>query len=298
MPVVYIDVLFAVNLIINYIILHSCSVFVDLKQNKLRISFGAVIGASYAVLVFFPDFNILYSALSKFLVSMVIVASAYPFYTVKNYIKALLVFYLISIGFGGCVLSVFYFSDIGAKLGAVYSNGIFYFNLPWTVLLVSGIIFYLATKIFKSVSTKIYTTQSLKKKLFISHNNNTAEITALLDTGNSLVDPISLSPVIIVEYRFIKNLFPEEIRYGLERIDSGDIEFVMNEVSAKGFPLRIIPFSSLGKENGILFGFIPDRVEIRDECGLKVLGKCVIGIYYKSLSKDRSYGALLNPYLQ
>ena len=87
MPVVYIDVLFAVNLIINYIILHSCSVFVDLKQNKLRISFGAVIGASYAVLVFFPDFNILYSALSKFLVSMVIVASAYPFYTVKNYIN-------------------------------------------------------------------------------------------------------------------------------------------------------------------------------------------------------------------
>ena len=186
----------------------------------------------------------------------------------------------------------------GAKLGAVYSNGIFYFNLPWTVLLVSVIIFYLDTKIFKSVSTKIYTTQSLKKKLFISHNNNTAEITALLDTGNSLVDPISLSPVIIVEYRFIKNLFPEEIRYGLERIDSGDIEFAMNEVSAKGFPLRIIPFSSLGKENGILFGFIPDRVEIRDECGLKVLGKCVIGIYYKSLSKDRSYGALLNPYLQ
>lgn len=297
MPVIYIDVLFAVNLLINYIILRSCSMFVTLKQNKYRIIFGALIGAAYAVLIFFPDFSILYTAISKFLISMLIVAAAYPFFTVRSYIKTLLVFYLVSIGFGGCVLCVFYFSDVGAKLGAVYSNGIFYFNLPWTILLLSGILFCLSAKIFGIVSKKTYVSNNLKKKLLISYKNCTAEITALLDTGNSLIDPISLSPVIIAEYRMIKNLFPEDVRCGLESLEGNNIEWVMSDVTQKGLVTRIIPFSSLGKENGLLIGFVPDKVEIRDDCGVRVLDKCVIGLYNKPLSKDRSYGALLNPYL-
>ncbi|MDO4735530.1 MAG: hypothetical protein Q4B21_00710, partial [Bacteroidia bacterium] len=49
---------------------------------------------------------------------------------------------------GGCVLGVFYFSNVGAELGAVYSNGILYFNLPWTILAVSGFVFYVSAKAF------------------------------------------------------------------------------------------------------------------------------------------------------
>lgn len=297
MPVIYLDVLFAVNLLINYIILRSCSIFVNLKQNNLRIAFGSLIGAVYSVLIFFPDFSILYSVIFKFLISMLIVAAAYPFFTIGSYIKTLSVFYLVSIGFGGCVLCVFYFSDVGAKLGAVYSNGVFYFNLPWTILLLSGLLFYFAAKIFGIISKKAYASHNLKKKLIVIHNNKTAEITALLDTGNSLVDPISLSPVIIVEYKSVKNLFSEAICAGLERMETNNIEWIMSEVTEKGLSTRIIPFSSLGKENGMLIGFVPDRVEIHDECGVRVLGKCVIGLYNKPLSKDRSYAALLNPYL-
>ena len=131
----------------------------------------------------------------------------------------------------------------------------------------------------------------------IFYKNNTSEITALLDTGNSLIDPISLSPVIIAEYKSVKNLFPEAVRNGLERFESNNLEMIMSEVNDKGLSTRVIPFTSLGKENGMILGFVPDRVEIHDECGVRVLGKCVIGIYNSSLSKDRSYAALLNPYL-
>jgi stage II sporulation protein GA (sporulation sigma-E factor processing peptidase) len=228
---------------------------------------------------------------------MLIVAAAFPFYTVKSYIKTLIIFYIVSFGFGGCVLGVFYFSDIGQKLGAVYSNGIFYFNLPWMVLALSGALYYIAVKLFGYFSGKIYYSKNLKKKLLISYNDKTAFITALLDTGNSLIDPVSLSPVIIAEYKSIKNLFDRDIQNGLDRINCEDITWIMSEISQKGFPVRLIPFSSVGKDNGMLIGFVPDRAEIHDECGIRVLKKCVIGIYDKQLSKDRSYGALLNPYL-
>ena len=134
MPTVYIDVLFVVNLIINYVLLLASGVLSKVKRKRLRILFGAFIGALYAVLIFFPDFSVIYTTISKMLISMVIVGIAFPFYSLRSYIKTLLIFYMVSFGFGGCVLGVFYFSSIGANLGAIYSNGIFYFNLPWTVL--------------------------------------------------------------------------------------------------------------------------------------------------------------------
>jgi len=297
MPVIYIDVLFAVNLLINYILLRACCVFTQLKLCKLRVAFGAFLGACYAVLIFFPDFSVLYSTICKLLISMLLVAASFPFYSIKSYIKALLIFYMVSFGFGGCVLGVFYFSDIGARLGAVYSNGIFYFNLPWTILALSGTLFYICVKLFGLFSNRFAHSKNLRKKLYISYNNNTAEITALIDTGNSLIDPVSLSPVIIAEYKSVKNLFDKEIQNGLDRIGQENITWIMSEVAQSGLSARLIPFSSLGKENGMLIGFVPDRAEIHDDCGVRVLEKCVVGLYEKNLSKDRSYGALFNPYL-
>lgn len=297
MPVIYIDVLFVVNLIINYILLRACCTFCGLKMDHYRMILGAFIGACYAVLIFFPNFSVIYSTVCKMLISMLIVAASFPFYSVRSYIKALLVFYMVSFGFGGCVLGIFYFSDVGAKLGAVYSNGVLYFNLPWTILALSGALFYIAVKLFAFFSGRTYRGNNLRKKLYLSFGENTAEITALLDTGNSLVDPVSLSPVIIAEYKQLKNLFNDDIKITLDKLGGDNLTWIMSDVTEKGLPARLIPFSSLGKTNGMLIGFVPDHAEIRDDCGVRVLEKCVVGIYNQQLSKDRSYGALLNPYL-
>jgi len=297
MPIVYIDVLFAVNFLVNYLLLRVCCIFSGIRVYKLRIISGSIIGACYAVLVFFPDFSLIHSTVYKLLISMLIIAVSSPFFSLKSYIKALLIFYAVSFAFGGCVLGIFYFSNVGARLGAVYSNGILYFNLPWTILALSGVVFYTSVKLFAIVTKKSMQSKNLKKKVLLYFKDNIVEVTALMDTGNSLVDPIDLSPVIIVEYKFIKNLFDNEIRDDLERIGNENIEWIMSDVIHKGLPVRLIPFTSLGKENGLLLGFVPDRVEISDNCGIRILDKCVVGIYEKQLSKDKSFGALLNPYL-
>lgn len=297
MPVVYIDVLFAVNFIVNYLLLRVCCIFSGVKVYKLRIISGSIIGACYAVLVFFPDFSLTHSTLYKLLISMLIIAVSSPFYSLRSYIKTLLIFYAVSFAFGGCVLGIFYFSSVGARLGAVYSNGILYFNLPWTILALSGVLFYTSVKLFTIISKRSMQGKNLKKKMLLYFKDNVVEVTALMDTGNSLIDPVDLSPVIIVEYKLLKNLFSNDIRDDLDRIGNENIEWIMNDVTHKGLPVRLIPFTSLGKENGLMLGFVPDRVEISDNCGIRILDKCVVGIYEKQLSKDKSFGALLNPYL-
>ena len=297
MPVIYIDVLFAVNFLVNYLLLRVCCIFSELKVYKYRIISGSIIGACYAVLVFFPDFTLIHSTVYKLLISMLIIAVSSPFFSVRSYLKTLLVFYAVSFAFGGCVLGIFYFSNVGAKLGAVYSNGILYFNLPWTILALSGVVFYTSVKLFTIITKRNMQGKNLKKKILLYFKENFVEVTALMDTGNSLVDPVSLSPVIIVEYKLLKNLFTKDIRDDLDRIGNENIEWIMNDVTHKGLPVRLIPFASLGKENGLLLGFVPDKIEIYDSCGIRIIDKCVVGIYERQLSKDKSFGALLNPYL-
>ena len=80
------------------------------------------------------------------------------------------------------------------------------------MLALCGTMFFLAVKLFGLFSGRSYRGNSLKKRLCLSYGNNTAEITALLDTGNSLIDPITLSPVIVAEYRSIKHLFNDDIK--------------------------------------------------------------------------------------
>ena len=293
MPVIYIDVLFAVNFLVNYLLLRVCCIFSELKVYKYRIISGSIIGACYAVLVFFPDFTLIHSTVYKLLISMLIIAVSSPFFSGRSYLKTLLV----SFAFGGCVLGIFYFSNVGAKLGAVYSNGILYFNLPWTILALSGVVFYTSVKLFTIITKRNMQGKNLKKKILLYFKENFVEVTALMDTGNSLVDPVSLSPVIIVEYKLLKNLFTKDIRDDLDRIGNENIEWIMNDVTHKGLPVRLIPFASLGKENGLLLGFVPDKIEIYDSCGIRIIDKCVVGIYERQLSKDKSFGALLNPYL-
>ncbi len=56
---------------------------------------------------------------------------------------------------------------------------------------------------------------------------------------------------------------------------------------------RLIPFSSLGKQNGMLLGFKPDFVEVEFDGINKSLRNIVIGIYDKNITKNQEYTGLV-----
>ena len=57
--------------------------------------------------------------------------------------------------------------------------------------------------------------------------------------------------------------------------------------------LKVIPFSSLGKQNGMLLGIKAEKVIIKFEEEEKENQNIIIGIYNKSLTKRGEYRALL-----
>ena len=56
--------------------------------------------------------------------------------------------------------------------------------------------------------------------------------------------------------------------------------------------MKIIPFKSIGNENGILIGFKPDYLEIEYEDEIINIKDAIIGIYENKLSKSDRYSAI------
>lgn len=135
--------------------------------------------------------------------------------------------------------------------------------------------------------------------LKIAFGNGTTELSALVDTGNSLYDPLTNSPVVVVEFSAIKNILPMEIQSIFDESKENDLDSVTKIVSDSRWlsRFRLIPFTSLGKENGMLIGFRPDYIEVGENTEKKGVTDVIIGIYNRALSKNNNYNALLSPEL-
>ncbi|NLY42430.1 MAG: sigma-E processing peptidase SpoIIGA [Clostridiaceae bacterium] len=296
-PVVYIDVLFVINLIINYLLLWTTSKISKKRASTMRILAGAVLGAVYAVVMFFPAFKIYYTFIAKILFSMVLIAVTFNIEKAREFVKVLTIFYVVSFTFGGAALGLFYFTNVGAFIGALVSNGVIYFTLPWKVLLLSSMIAYIIIRITWSIIARKMGRENMFVPLVIIFDNKSICVNALIDTGNSLYDPISKFPVVVVEFNAIKELLPEDIQQIFSECSENDLNLISKIMSNSDWVsrFRLIPFTSLGKENGMLIGFKPDEVEIMEGEEKKDIKDIIVGVYNKKLSKDETYRALLNP---
>ena len=117
----------------------------------------------------------------------------------------------------------------------------------------------------------------------------------MLDTGNMLKDPITGMPVIIAQKEILKDILPNIILDNLSKIVGGDVpQEVYNDENLQYITkFRLIPFSSIGKENGMLLGFKTKKIEIQQEDIKKVIDNVIVGIYEKNLSKKNEYHALI-----
>ncbi len=116
----------------------------------------------------------------------------------------------------------------------------------------------------------------------------------MIDTGNLLKDPFTNTPVVVVESSLLYECIPKEILYNLENIIGGDFEKVPNNIKEEYMSrLKLIPFSSLGKQNGMLLGIKAEYINVKTDEQENKNTNVIIGIYDKSLTKRGEYGALI-----
>jgi stage II sporulation protein GA (sporulation sigma-E factor processing peptidase) len=287
---IYVDILLAENILMNYLILWLTSVAVKAHTSRIKRFAASVVGALYALLIFFPGYRVLYSMAMKGLLSFLIIIIAFTPLRFKEFIKQLAVFYLVSFILGGAVLGLFYFTN----MGTVTPGGVFLIEgIPWSILVGAGLVTVIIVRICLVPLYSFLERKSLYHNLTIRLGDRAAGIVGLLDTGNELYDPITNYPVIVVQYSAIKELLHEKIREIFEENREDDLEQIYVRFKEADWVsrMRLIPFSSLGKEKGMLLGFKADQVLIGNKC----VDEVIVAVYTRSLSENGEYVALLNP---
>lgn len=288
---IYIDVVLIENLIMNYIIFFATGIILKTKLKQLRLILASLLGAIYSIVAYTSILEIYSSMMLKLILSIIIVYIAYNPQNVKQLWKDLLIFYLTSFVFGGAAFALIY---IVKPQDILMKNGLFLGTYPLKTILLGDIIaFFVMMTAFKIVKSKIS-----KKDMFctikIRLNEIEVETKAMLDTGNLLKEPFTNTPVIVVEHTLLYQCMPKEILNHLEDILGGDFEKVPQAIQDKyRIRLKLIPFSSLGKQNGMLLGIKPEYVEIENEENRIRKENIILGIYNKSLTKKGEYRALL-----
>lgn len=288
------EYLFLENFIINYLILKITKKVTRTKASRKRILFTGLLASLYSFTFFFRPTIFLTSFYMKIIISIIIVKLAYNPKNMELFIKQISSFYLVSFVFGGSTLGMYYFStnyvdtifnEIDYAVGFPIKHLIL--GVSFGMIMITNVLNYYYEKLSR---------EKLISEIEISLNGKSIRLQALLDTGNSLVDPLSNLPVLVVQFNQVKDLLPERMNKIFKEDQENDfrlLERVMEEIEGS-MSIRLIPFNSVGNSNGILIGFIPDFIIIHNGNDEVIYEDLVIGIFKGKLSSDGQYTGLLN----
>lgn len=289
---IYIDVVLIENLCMNYIILFSTSYILKIKRNHFRLIISALLGGVYSILAYMQIVEIYSNFFIKIILSIAMVYIAYNAKNIKLLMKQIVIFYLTSFVFGGCAFALLYFVKPQEIL---MKNGMYIGTYPLKIALLGGIVGFAITVVaFKVVKYRM-TKKDMFCEITIYMKEKSVKAKAMIDTGNMLKDPISRMPVIVVEKDILYEIMPYKILNNLDKIIGGEIasEIYDKEIVEYISKFKVIPFTSLGKQNGLLLGIKASKVKIELDSNEEELENVIIGIYDKKLSKKNNYNALL-----
>lgn len=290
---IYIDVLILENLVINYLILLVASKFLRIKAKDLRLLVSACIGTVYVlVMLVLPGANFYFTFVGKLCLSALMVLTAFPVRTWKTFGKTMLCFYVSTFLFAGAAFAYVYMSGSGGFV----QNGVYYiFQKNNTNLLVfSGVLAFVVIRIFYRMLFRKGSAQNDLVAFKILMDGKELELKGLVDTGNGLYDPLSHLPVIVCELQAVRDLVPSVVA---DMVRTSDLSRMEQLTGHPWFSkVRLVPYSALGTEKGMLLGFKPDAISLCDPKAQKVAScTAIVCLYDKVLSSNQSYHALLSP---
>jgi len=288
----YADMLFLVNFIMNTFVLWVVAKVTHNKRKFRWLLLGAgVMSALYTILVAFMFVG--YVLLASVLILAVGLFIAFGRVRPIVFFKLFLITYGITFVVGGAGMALFYLTDLPHAVHVLYSNRSDFFRaISWQLVLGGATVSYALIRL----GLKFMEYSTLKRQLVcavqIHLGTQQANFDALVDTGHSLKDPLNQNSVIIAEFEQVKEILPDGLKVLFyEKKEDILTELITSDENTFYKRIRMIPFTSLGKANGMLIGFRPDAVKIEDKNPKDI----VVGIYNDKLCKKGRYQGLLSP---
>ncbi len=261
---VYIDVIFLINLMTNYITLCSTAMITGARKKNARIWCAAALGGIYATLVFvFEQLDIIWV---KLFVGALMIAVAFGY---KKIIRLFLTYFGVSAVFAGIALAISYLLGNGME-----SDGSFLY-----LGIASSISYLILLAVFKPLAYGVSEKRILP--LEITRNGKRVKINALLDTGNTLRDPLTNMRAVIVNLLALEELFENHEIDLIKRLNEEDVILSLPKI------FRLIPYKTV-ERGGFMLAFRPDKILIDGK-----EREMLVAICKNEISDGGNYNALV-----
>lgn len=279
--VVYVDVFFLVNLVMDFIILKLASFYIKPQTTFIRCLSGAIAGSLLSVLALLISYDsmMIHMLFSYVFIACFMVCITYGRCSLKQMLIRSAILYFVTIFLGGLVNFIYSYTYFGYILQSIFRGFVFRINVIW--MLGATFISYIILS-YLLMYWKRARNGSMRVEVKLILKGQTKMVKGLIDSGNSLTDPYTEKKVHIV--------CVDSIREMLKDIS----------ICEKGF--KLIPFRSLGENNGLIKAITFDELFVysedknidgtKEEIYIEKLP--VIGLYEGHLSETGEYEILLH----
>lgn len=267
----YIDVVFFVNLVMDVIVLITVKTLLRVRTSAARILAAAVLGSCFAcILAVWPvlpawlELVLTYVGIGSLMVKVALHTKG-----IRELIRGVLGLYLASVTLAGTMYALYQHTRFGYYVEQLI-RGRLMEGLPLIIwmLLVAGAC--LGNRYLFINLLEIRKQKSSIYEVKLICGDGVIVTTGLLDTGNHLYEPMSHRPVHVVT------------------------ETVWSRLPREEEALFLIPFHTIGTEEGVMPARFIDAMEVKGEQGQRTITKPLIAVSPHVLSREGRYEILLH----
>ncbi|WP_369902939.1 sigma-E processing peptidase SpoIIGA [Bacillus manliponensis] len=292
--VVYADIVWLLNVCIDFLLLLLTAIVLKRKVKRWRLILGACIGSTIVIFAFTPFAYVMTHPLTKLLYSLLIVYAAFGFFRFRTYIQAVLTFYFVTFMVGGGLVGTHFFLQTNNIMNEFVSTKSVSYGDPisWLFVVIGcPLVYYFSKKQIEDVEvTKIHYEQIVKVRVRV--NELDMYVDGLIDSGNQLYDPLTKTPVMIMNLSSFEDTLP---RWLIEQIQSkNEIPYIPEAESEWATRLRLIPYRAVGVSHQFLWAIKPDEIHIYHEGKTVIPSKVFVGLNTEPLSASGEYQCILH----
>lgn len=290
--VIYGDLVWLLNLLMDFLIIQLTGLILKRNVSILRSFGGAFLGSIVVLLTFTPYAYVVNSPFMKILLSFFIVIFAFGRQRIITFLQILSIFYFSTFLLGGALLGLHYLFNTNSTNLSKTS----FYGDPISWYFVIGMIPIVLFFAKKTINQIAFTKWKLNEmyEMEILWRNSTIRVKGLMDSGNSLHEPLSRKPVIILDCSINNYGFPQELiklvrdsENTLHNKDSLDI--------LSFFQASFVPYKSIGQANQFLVAIKPTLVRLKINGKWYSTKSVLLGLSHINLSSDRLYECILHP---
>lgn len=297
-PVVYIDVVWLVNFVMDAAILWTTCWIMKRRVRPMRLLLAALIGSGYALLMFFPPLSLFTTWAGKGLVSLWMVGIGIPWRSWLDLGRTVAMFYFITFVFAGAAIAV-HFAVPGVSVASgmeVAGRHIAFMTSVRSLGLILGVVL--------AIALLRFSVQRVRRMHLRSHqlhgvrariDGREVKFIGLDDSGNQLRDPVSRRPICLLDLSILTQVLPSDLSAALG--GGQDMLTALSSIQESRWMRRIsiVPYRGAGGTQQLTFAVRPDLVEVEvDGVWGQAATAVLLAAHPGKLSLDNQFQAILH----